>query len=284
MRLTGTAITNRTGAILVAALLLCSGQALLSGRAMPNRPAATAFRTSSATSSPARNPPTPAASRARPRRRAAALERRGRRLRPSPDDGDARSARRRRISTIASPRCGPMPHAATSSQAKLRALHRGADARSAHHGPDGFAARIHQVDLGLSRHPRERQPPRQGPRDPRQVQAAVRRDRESLWRRPLRDRGDLGHRIRITRPRWATAACCNRPRRWPASAAARPISRTSSSPRWKSSTAAICAPSRCAAPGPARSARRSSCRPRSSATPSTPTATAAATSSTIPPT
>ena len=47
------------------------------------------------------------------------------------------------------------------------------------------AARIHQGDLGLSRHPRERQPPRQGPRDPRQVQAAVRRGGKSLWRRPL---------------------------------------------------------------------------------------------------
>ena len=75
-----------------------------------------------------------------------------------------------------------------------------------------------------------------------------------------------------------------RPRRWPASAAARPISRTNSSPRWKSSTAAICAPNRCAAPGPARSGRRSSCRPRSSATRSTAMATAAATSSTTPPT
>ena len=62
-----------------------------------------------------------------------------------------------------------------------------------------------------------------------------------------------------------------------------PISRTNSSPRWKSSTAAICSRSRCAAPGPARSARRSSCRPRSSAMPSTPTATAAATWSTTPP-
>ena len=76
----------------------------------------------------------------------------------------------------------------------------------------------------------------------------------------------------------------NRPRRWPASAAARPTSRTSSSPRSKSSTAAICVPNRCAAPGPARSGRRSSCRPPSSAMPWTPTATAGATSSTTPPT
>ena len=41
-------------------------------------------------------------------------------------------------------------------------------------------------------------------------------------------------------------------------------------------------PSSCAAPGPARSGRRSSCRPRSSAMRSTPTAMAAATWSTIP--
>ena len=71
---------------------------------------------------------------------------------------------------------------------------------------------------------------------------------------------------------------------WPASAAARPISRMNSSRRWKSCTMAICAPSRCAAPGPARSGRPSSCRPRSSATRSMPTATAAATWSTIRPT
>ena len=83
---------------------------------------------------------------------------------------------------------------------QLPALHRGAYARSAHHGPDGFAAGIHQVDLGLSRHPGERQPPRQGPRDPRQIQAAVRRDRKSLWRRPLCDRGDLGHRVELLDP------------------------------------------------------------------------------------
>ena len=73
----------------------------------------------------------------------------------------------------------------------------GLDARPAHHGPDGFAARIHEGDLGLSRHPRERQPPRQGPRDPRQIQAAVRRGGESLWRRPLHHRVDLGHRVEL---------------------------------------------------------------------------------------
>ncbi len=38
-----------------------------------------------------------------------------------------------------------------------------------------------------------------------------------------------------------------------------------SGPRWKSCIAAISGPSSCAAPGPAHSGRRSSCRPRSSA-------------------
>ena len=48
--------------------------------------------------------------------------------------------------------------------------------------------------------------------------------------------------------------------------------------------AAICGLTSSKAPGPARSGRRSSCRPRSSAMRWTPTATAAATSSTTPPT
>jgi len=48
-------------------------------------------------------------------------------------------------------------------------------------------------------------------------------------------------------------------------------------------TTAICAPSRCAAPGPVPSDRRNSCRRPSSAMPSMATATAAATWSTTPP-
>ena len=48
------------------------------------------------------------------------------------------------------------------------------------------------------------------------------------------DRGDLGHRIELLHPDAATAACCNPPRRLPASAAARNISRKNSSRRWKS--------------------------------------------------
>ena len=210
------------------------------------------------------------------------MERRGRRLRPSPDDrkrdprggGEFRQLRRLDVARRRPPR-----HLA----AKLPALHRRARARSAHHGSDGFAAGIHQVDLGLSRHSGERQPPRQGPRNPRQIQAAVRRGGKGLRRRPLCRSRRSGASNRTTRPRWAIAACCNPPRRWPASAAARNISGTNSSRRWKSCTMAICAPSRCAAPGPARSGRRNSCRPRSSAMPWMPTATAAATWSTIRP-
>ena len=60
------------------------------------------------------------------------------------------------------------------------------------------------------------------------------------------------------------------------------LSRTNFWSRWKSCIAAISGPSSCAAPGPAHSGRRSSCRPRSSAMRSMPTATAAATWSTIP--
>ena len=86
------------------------------------------------------------------------------------------------------------------SQENFQRFTAGLVARSAHHGPDGFAAGIHQVDLGLSRHPGQRQPPRQGPRDPRQIQAAVRRGGKSLRRRPLCDRGDLGHRIQLLDP------------------------------------------------------------------------------------
>ena len=215
--------------------------------------------------------------------RAAALERRGRRLRPSPDDGsrDPRGGGEfRQLRRLDVARRRPAQHLA----GKLPALYRRAHARSAHHGPDGFAAGIHQVDLGLSRHPGQRRQARQGPRDPRQIQAAVRRGGKGLRRRSLCRSRRSGASNRTIPPRWAIAACCNPPRRWPASAAARNISGTSSSRRWKSCTTAICVPNRCAAPGPARSARRNSCRPRSSATRSMPMATAAATWSTIPPT
>ena len=253
---------------------------------MPNPPAATGLELSRQhlLRPEIRRSAQPQAGAAAPDGGAAALERRGRRLRPSPDDRERDPARRRRISTIASPRCGPMPHGATSRR------------RISSASPQASTPDLRIMDLMDSQ-----------PEFTKSIwdylDILVNDNRLAKGREILAkykpqfdavekaygvdryiDRVDLGHRIRTTRRRWATAACCNRPRRWPASAAARPISRTSSSPRWKSSTAAICVPSRCAAPGPARSGRRSSCRPPSSATPSMPTATAAATSSTTPPT
>ena len=116
-----------------------------------------------------------------------------------------------------------------------------------------------------------------GPRNPGQVQAELRRGGKRLRRRPLYRRRDLGRRIELS-ARWsATGRCCAPPRRWPASAAGRATSETNFSRRWKSCIAAICARNSSRARGPARSARRSSCRPRSSASRSTATAMAAAT-------
>ena len=47
----------------------------------------------------------------------------------------------------------------------------GRHAGPADHGPDGLAARVHQVDLGLSRHPGHRRAHRRRPRDPREARA-----------------------------------------------------------------------------------------------------------------
>ena len=164
---------------------------------------------------------------------------------------------------------------------ELRQVHRGADARSPHHGLGGRAAGVHQGVLGLSRHPGQRRAHRRRPRDPRQVQGDLRQGREAVRRRPQHHHRDLGRRVRTTARSAATARCCARPRRSPASAAARPISATSFCPRWKSCIAAISSPSNWSAPGPARSGRPSSCRHRSRNTRSISTATAAATSSAI---
>ena len=132
----------------------------------------------------------------RARHARAAMERRGRRFRPSADDrvrdprggGEFRKLRGRDVA-----RC----RAAKHHPRQFRALYRGAATRSAHHGPDGFAAGIHQVDLGLSRHPGQRQQDGQGPRGARQIQAAVRRGGKTLRRRPLHHRLDLGRRIQL---------------------------------------------------------------------------------------
>ena len=168
--------------------------------------------------------------------------------------------------------------------ASFRALHGRPDTRSAPDGPDGCAAGIHQGGLGLSRCAGERHAHAEGPRGAREVpprfstrskrltvSTATRSPRSGAWRRTIRRRP-------------ATAVCCARQRRSPASAAVRVISRTSFYPRWKFSTTAICGRSSSTAPGPARSDRRNSCRRPSSASRWTPTATAAATSSTPRPT
>ena len=192
---TAASMIHRTGTVVLRLMLLFGAAS-----AHRHRPA-TAFRTCLGNIFSGQKPATPAQAQAgaRPRQHAPALDRRGRRLRPSADDGERdprgggefQQLRRFDVARCRAPRylAGQLP-----------TLHRGAHARSAHHGPDGFAAGIHQGDLGLSRHPGERQPHRQGPRDPRQIQAAVRRGGKSLWRRPLHRRLDLGHRIQLFDP------------------------------------------------------------------------------------
>ena len=137
-----------------------------------------------------------------------------------------------------------------------------------------FAAGIHQVDLGLSRHPGQRRPARPGPRDPRQIQAQFDAAEKAYGVDRYAIAAIWGIELNYS-TQMAIAACCNPPRRWPASAAARNISGTNFSPRWKSCTTAICVPNRCAVPGRARSARRNSCRLHSNATRSMATAMAA---------
>ena len=246
--------------------------------------AATGFRTFSATSSPVqKSGPAPQAAPG-PDGGAAALERRGRRLRPSADDGGARSGRRRRTFDNCVASMWPDAARRNITQENFERFTAGLtpDLRIMDlmdSQPEFTKAIWDYLDILVNDNRLAKG---------REILAKYKPQFDAVEKAygvdRYVDRVDLGHRDRTTRRRWATAAWCNPPRRWPASAAARPISRTSSSPRWKSSTAAICAPSRCAAPGPARSGRRSSCRPPSSATPSTPTATAAATSSTTPPT
>ncbi len=136
----------------------------------------------------------------------------------------------------------PLAQQAQHLARELRQIRAGADARSAHHGFDGRAAGVHQGVLGLSRHPGERCAHRHRARDSRQAQGDLRQGREGLRRRSPHHHRDLGRRIRTTARSAATGRCCARPRRSPASAAARPISATNSSPRWKSCIAAISSP------------------------------------------
>ena len=189
----------RTGAIMIAAALLVSGQAP-GAVVQRQRP----VRTFSTTSSPAARRPAPARAAAGRRPTAATGA-------PPPWSGEdgasghplmTASAIREAAANFDNCVASMWPDAARRNiiQENFERFTAGLDARSAHHGSDGFAARIHQVDLGLSRHPGQRQSPRQGPRDPRQIQAAVRRGGKGLWRRPLHHRGDLGHRIELLDP------------------------------------------------------------------------------------
>ena len=225
-----------------------------------------------------------AAGRARPGRRPAALERRGRRLRPSPDDGVRDPGGGRELSKLRRrdvARCRtPQHHAGKLSSASPRGSTPDLRIMDLMDSQPEFTKAIWDyldILVNDNRLAKGREILAKYKPQFDAVEKAYGVDRYI-------DRLDLGHRVQLLDADGRPQRAAIRPRRWPASAAARPISRTNSSPRWKSSTAAICVPNRCAAPGPARSGRRSSCRPPSSAMPSMPTATAAATSSTIPPT
>ena len=227
----------------------------------------------------------PCTARARRRRRghragagaAQRMDRRVRRLRPSADAGDRDPRRPRPISRV------PGRPVAARRQAQHLARHlrqtcARPHARPADHGSARRPARVHQGVLGLSRHSCERGAYRHG----RELLPAT-RPSSTRSSRPMASTAmsspRSGASSRTTARSAATVRCCARPRRSPASAAARPISATSFCRRWRFCTAATCGPSSSSVPGPARSGRPSSCRPRSSVSPSTSTATAAATSS-----
>ncbi len=125
---------------------------------------------------------------------------------------------------------------------ELRALHRRADARSAHHGSARCAAGIHQDAVGVSRRAGQRRAHRPRPRAVGAERARVRRRRARLRRRPSHHRGDLGRRIRTTAPWAASVRSYVRQRRSPASAAAAIFSARSFSPRSKSWRAATSRP------------------------------------------
>ena len=167
---------------------------------------------------------------ASPRRPTArrSLERRGRRLRPSLDDGGRDPPGGGEFQNCVA---SMWPDAARRNitRENFRRFTADAAARSAHHGSDGFAARIHQGDLGLSRHPRERQPasPRAARSSPNTSRSSTRRKRPmastatsiaSIW----------GIEIQLLDADGRPQRAATPPRRWPASAAARPTSRMSS--------------------------------------------------------
>ena len=135
---------------------------------------------------------------------AARMDRRGRRLRPSADEGVRDPRRRRQFREL------PRRAVAARRQAQhlaryVRQVREGPDARPADHGPGGLAARVHQGVLGLSRHPGERRARAERPGDAGQAQGGLRQGREGLWRRPLHHHRDLGRGVRTTARSAATA-------------------------------------------------------------------------------
>ena len=225
----------------------------------------------------------PGRSRRCRRRRRAGLERAARRLRRSAHDrrGDPRGGGGFPTMPRAPVAAGRAPRRLARN---VYAPTRRADARFAHHGSARQPAGVHQVVLGLSRHAGDRRAHRARPRAARQIPRDLRRGRARLRRRPLYHRRDLGRgdQLRHARRRPAGApldrdARLHRP-------AAELFPRGISRRRWKFSSAATSGPTGWSAPGPALSGRRSSCRPRSSASRSTSIATAAATWSTRCPT
>ena len=208
---------------------------------------------------------------------ATAVERRVRRLRRSDDDrrGDPRGGREfPQLPRTAFGRGGAARHLARDiSTAHTAAL----DARSAHHGSARQPAGVHQVVLGLSRSSGDRRrASRRAARSSQNTRTtfdAVERaygvDRYTLaaiWGVET-NYGTLGRR-----PAGAALDRDARLHRPPAGL----FPRANSSPRWRSSSAATSGPTSWSAPGPAPSARPSSCRARSRNTRSISTATAAA--------
>ena len=135
-----------------------------------------------------------------PATRHAGMERRIRRVRPSADDGGRDPRRGRAISATASRGCGRRPQRRGVSRAALRRAHRGPHARPADHGSDGRPAGVHQVVLGLSRHPGQRRAHRERPRGAGAASRDLRRGREGLRRRPALHRRHLGRRIQLRHP------------------------------------------------------------------------------------
>ena len=91
----------------------------------------------------------------------------------------------------------PQAQRARRFAGNLRHAHARPHARSADHGPDGRAAGIHQVVLGLSRYPGQRGTDPERTRDSCQASRDLRRGGKGLWRRPPLHRVDLGRRVEL---------------------------------------------------------------------------------------